>query len=247
MDDSRPGPEDVHYEWDDIIEYRTFSTPKHGKSPIPNRHLSFSEYSPANLNLIDSDVDASQWSETESNVSTGRSSSVAGSHSTRTTFSLGGVDDLSGDEEQIGFPSYDDTENSGLRVSGSCDNFPSFLAISPSGESNWPDLIERAEDDVAVVAIPSRHVDYLSHDWCEEDIWSSWKYLRSKRSDYSKKERLENAAWRIWGKARQNLVTIKPDTISWYVVLAACVSHANMYQEQGSRCHLAIRASSDHR
>ncbi|TVY28038.1 Resistance to glucose repression protein [Lachnellula hyalina] len=214
MDDSRPGPEDVHFEWEDIIEYKTFSTPKHGKSPIPNRHLSFSEYSRADLNLIDSDVDASQSSETESNVSTGRSSSVAGSHSTRTTFSLGGVDDLPGDEEQIDFPSYDDT-NSGLRVSGSCDDFHSFPAISPTGDSNSPDLIERAEDDVAVVAIPSRHVDYLSHDWCEEDIWSSWKHLRSKRSDYSKKERLENAAWRIWGKARQNLVTIKPDTISW--------------------------------
>lgn len=216
MDDSRPGPEDIHFEWEDIIEYKTFRAPKHGKSPIPNRHLAFTEFPSADADLIDSDVDASQWSETESNVSTGRSSSLAGSHSTRTTFSLGGVDDLSGDEEQIDFPSYDDTDNSGLQISASCDDFSSFQAISPTQEPSWPDPIERAEDDVAVIAIPSRHVDYLSHDWCEEDIWSSWKHLRSKRKDYSKKERLENAAWRIWGKERLNLVTITPDTISWY-------------------------------
>ncbi|TVY48990.1 Resistance to glucose repression protein [Lachnellula occidentalis] len=209
MDDTRPGPEDIHFEWEDIIDYKTFQAPKHGKSPVA--HLSFS----ADAHLIDSDVDTSQWSETESNVSTGRSSSIAASHSTRTTFSIGGVEDLCGDEEQIDFPSYDDNDNSGLRVSGSCDDFSSFSAITPTGGSSWPDPIGRAEDDVAIIASPSRHVDYLSHDWCEEDIWSSWKHLRSKRKDYSKKERLENAAWRIWGKERQNLITIKPETISW--------------------------------
>ncbi|TVY20619.1 Uncharacterized protein LARI1_G001289 [Lachnellula arida] len=252
MDDSRPGPEDVHFEWEDIIEYKTARAPKHGKRPIPTRHRSFLEFPSADANLIDSDVDASQWSETESNVSTGRSSSLAGSHSTRTTFSLGGVDDLSGDEEQIDFPSYDDTDNSGLRISGSCDDFSSFQAISPTEESSWPDP-KRAEDDVAVIAIPSRHVDYLSHDWCEEDIWSSWKHLRSKRKDYSKKERLENAAWRIWGKERQNLVTITPDTISWnkdrdvtwlYGPLQTIANESDLYYTSGAIVSTAHQVSS---
>ncbi|CRK46211.1 hypothetical protein BN1723_006942 [Verticillium longisporum] len=35
--------------------------------------------------------------------------------------------------------------------------------------------VDRAEDDTAVRAQPTRHVDYLSHNWREEDIWSSWK------------------------------------------------------------------------
>jgi hypothetical protein len=214
MDDT--GPQAVHFAWEDIMEYKTFKAPKHGRKPT--RHLSLSEYPSSDGEPTDSDVDTSQWSETESNISTGRSS-VAGSHSTRTTFSLSGVDDFCGDEEQIDFPSYDDADLSGRRVSDLCDDFSSFPSISPTEdpESSSPEAIEHAEDDVAISATPWRHVDYLSHDWCEEDIWSSWKHLRSKKKVYSKKERLENAAWRIWGKERQNLDTTTPESISWYV------------------------------
>ncbi|KAL9563902.1 hypothetical protein ACKAV7_011937 [Fusarium commune] len=34
---------------------------------------------------------------------------------------------------------------------------------------------EHAEDDTAVSSRPSRQVDYLSNEWREEDIWSSWR------------------------------------------------------------------------
>lgn len=32
--------------------------------------------------------------------------------------------------------------------------------------------------------------------------------------------RLENASWRTWQKQRNNLKTISPETLNWYVLLA---------------------------
>ncbi|KAL2258300.1 hypothetical protein VTK26DRAFT_8436 [Humicola hyalothermophila] len=78
-----------------------------------------------------------------------------------------------------------------------------------------PDLNERAEDDIAIRAQPSRHVDYLSHNWREEDIWSSWKHIVARRGDYSNAARLENASWRTWMKAKNNLSTVSPETLNW--------------------------------
>ncbi|EON96794.1 putative hex2 protein [Phaeoacremonium minimum UCRPA7] len=79
-----------------------------------------------------------------------------------------------------------------------------------------PDLpLQHPVDDSAVGAQPSRHVDYLSHDWREEDIWSSWKYIISKKGDYSNAARLENASWRTWMKAKNKLKTVSPETLNW--------------------------------
>lgn len=72
-------------------------------------------------------------------------------------------------------------------------------------------------DDTSIEDEPSRHVDYLSHDWREEDIWSSWRYVTSRRNDYSNGVRLENASWRTWAKAKHNLKTISPESLNWYV------------------------------
>lgn len=72
-------------------------------------------------------------------------------------------------------------------------------------------------DDTLIEDEPSRHVDYLSHDWKEEDIWSSWRYVTSRRNDYSNGVRLENASWRTWAKAKHNLKTISPESLNWYV------------------------------
>ncbi|KAJ5622797.1 hypothetical protein N7490_011402 [Penicillium lividum] len=74
-----------------------------------------------------------------------------------------------------------------------------------------------AADDSSVEDEPSRHVDYLSHDWREEDIWSSWRYVAARKNDYSNGARLENASWRTWAKAKNNLGTISPETLHWYV------------------------------
>ncbi|EKV11567.1 Protein phosphatase type 1 complex subunit Hex2/Reg1, putative [Penicillium digitatum PHI26] len=70
-------------------------------------------------------------------------------------------------------------------------------------------------DDTLLEDEPSRHVDYLSHDWKEEDIWSSWRYVTSRRNDYSNGVRLENASWRTWAKAKYNLRTISPESLNW--------------------------------
>ncbi|TID04558.1 Uncharacterized protein CH35J_002485 [Colletotrichum higginsianum] len=83
---------------------------------------------------------------------------------------------------------------------------------------NTPEFVldvEHAEDDTAVRAQPSRHVDYLSHNWKEEDIWSSWKFIVSRRSEYSNAARLENASWRTWMKAKNRLKTVSPETLNW--------------------------------
>ncbi|KKA30304.1 hypothetical protein TD95_004337 [Thielaviopsis punctulata] len=76
-------------------------------------------------------------------------------------------------------------------------------------------IIVNSEDDTAVRAIPSRHVDYLSHDWREEDIWSSWKYVVSRRGEFSNSARLENASWRTWMKSKNKLKTVSPETLNW--------------------------------
>lgn len=80
-----------------------------------------------------------------------------------------------------------------------------------------PELFERAEDDIAIKVQPSRHVDYLSHNWREEDIWSSWKHIVSRRGDYANAARLENASWRTWMKSKNKLSTVSPETLNWFV------------------------------
>ncbi|KAM5356217.1 hypothetical protein ACJ41O_002863 [Fusarium nematophilum] len=78
-----------------------------------------------------------------------------------------------------------------------------------------PEHGEHAEDDTAVSSRPSRQVDYLSHDWREEDIWSSWRYIVTRRGEFPNSARLENASWRTWMKAKNNLKTISPESLNW--------------------------------
>lgn len=91
------------------------------------------------------------------------------------------------------------------------------VSVATSGPDT-PDVTEHAEDDTAVSSRPSRQVDYLSHDWKEEDIWSSWRYIISKRGEFANSARLENASWRTWMKARNNLKTISPEELNWCVL-----------------------------
>ncbi|KAJ4854854.1 uncharacterized protein T069G_10412 [Trichoderma breve] len=79
-----------------------------------------------------------------------------------------------------------------------------------------PSVTEHAEDDTAVSIRPSRHVDYLSHDWKEEDIRSSWRYIATRRADFPNSARLENASWRAWLKVKNNLRTVSAETINWF-------------------------------
>ncbi|RDA87961.1 hypothetical protein CP532_3424 [Ophiocordyceps camponoti-leonardi (nom. inval.)] len=87
----------------------------------------------------------------------------------------------------------------------------------PLTAPDTPICIEHAQDDCAVTDKPSRQVDYLSHDWTEEDIWSSWRYVISKRGseEFPNCQRLENACWRTWSKVKNGLKTISPEELNW--------------------------------
>jgi hypothetical protein len=87
----------------------------------------------------------------------------------------------------------------------------------PVSMSEFRDRVRRAEDDSVVQPLPSRHVDYLSHHWIEEDIWMSWKLIVSKRHAYANTARLENASWRAWKKLKDKLKTVSPESLNWSV------------------------------
>lgn len=74
-------------------------------------------------------------------------------------------------------------------------------------------------DDNDLMYEPNRHVDYLSHKWNEKEISQSWKYIilkkKKKDTDLINAARLENASWRTWAKARNNLNTVNPESLNW--------------------------------
>ena len=82
----------------------------------------------------------------------------------------------------------------------------------PGGPPGNP---QSAGDDLAVEAPPTRHVDYLSHEWKEEEIWSSWRHIVGKRRALDNWERLENASWRTWAKSKSQLPTVSAETLNW--------------------------------
>lgn len=89
------------------------------------------------------------------------------------------------------------------------------VASDDASRPGTPDYKEHTKDDMAISNRPSRHVDYLSHNWKEEDIWSSWRYIVMRRGDLLDSVRLENVAWRTWIQTKNNLKTISPETLDW--------------------------------
>lgn len=102
------------------------------------------------------------------------------------------------DDDYNSFSSYDNEDNA---------------SISPS-PPDTPDLYQ-PHDDNDIVYEPSRHVDYLSHNWKESDIQKSWRYIVLKRKDVANSARLENASWRTWAQAKYRLKTISPESVNW--------------------------------
>ncbi|KII91806.1 hypothetical protein PLICRDRAFT_51930 [Plicaturopsis crispa FD-325 SS-3] len=70
-------------------------------------------------------------------------------------------------------------------------------------------------DDSAVSTQPQGQVDYLSHDWQEEDVWRSWRNMTRQKNEIANGMRLENASWRTWWKQRNHLKTVTPETLNW--------------------------------
>ena len=108
----------------------------------------------------------------------------------------------------------------------------------PPCRTSTPELAEpefsasrpRPADDTCVRQEPSRHVDYLSHEWREEDIWASWRYIVNKRNAHSNAARLENASWRTWAKKKDRLRTVSADKLNWLVPARPRLAHQiNIY------------------
>ena len=137
-------------------------------------------------------------------------------------------DEEESDEEGLSFPAYydpnilDTSKPAGAFDHHDEDHEPQSNAPTPditSPEDAEP-LLNPVADDIDVKEQPSRQVDYLSHEWREEDIWSSWRHIVARRRTYGNHSRLENASWRTWTKQKYGLKTVSPETLNW------CVTHA---------------------
>ncbi|ODV90989.1 hypothetical protein CANCADRAFT_57368 [Tortispora caseinolytica NRRL Y-17796] len=84
--------------------------------------------------------------------------------------------------------------------------------ITPLSDAESPII---ANDDTKIQYAPSHHVDYLSHNWKESDVSSSWRYVVLQRKNVANSARLENASWRTWMKAKYNLRTVSPESVNW--------------------------------
>ncbi|EJS44306.1 reg1p [Saccharomyces arboricola H-6] len=129
---------------------------------------------------------------------------------------LGRSDDLCDDDNEY----YDNS--SGSSSNSSDDDYDDdyrdhSTSVSPPPADNDSYLIPQDDNDVVVE--PERHVDYLSHEWKESEISNSWKYIILKKKkrdvDLVNAARLENASWRTWAKARNNLKTVSPEVVNW--------------------------------
>lgn len=95
--------------------------------------------------------------------------------------------------------------------SGVVPMYPYNVAMIPQNVSGGP----MPDDSGITTRLPSICVDYLSHEWGEEDVWTSWKAMTKHKSEIANGVRLENASWRTWAKQRGNLKTISPETLNW--------------------------------
>ncbi|KAL3427237.1 protein phosphatase type 1 complex subunit Hex2/Reg1 [Phlyctema vagabunda] len=127
-------------------------------------------------------------------------------------------------EETISFPTYDDHDDYGqfdeiAQPTGSPPGsfFFTSYATPPRSLSrpSSPVPIDRAEDDTSIHGVPTKHVDYLTHCWHEEELSNTWKHLKFRKRSYNNIARLENASWRLWVKTKSRLKTIPPETINW--------------------------------
>ncbi|EGC43462.1 protein phosphatase type 1 complex subunit Hex2/Reg1 [Histoplasma capsulatum var. duboisii H88] len=120
------------------------------------------------------------------------------------------------EDDDILFPSYD-TASYHEEEEKSSFIPPVHMPSSPSIDQWRSDYVmpRIVGDDASIEDEPTRHVDYLSHDWKEEDIWSSWRYIASRRDAYNNGVRLENAVWRTWTKAKHRLGTVTPESLNW--------------------------------
>ncbi|KAK5722932.1 protein phosphatase regulator [Elasticomyces elasticus] len=118
-------------------------------------------------------------------------------------------------DDDISFPDYGRFYEDSSYAESQSSEEPVGSTTTETTASDSPLPTPTVSDDTALRQEPKEHVDYLSHDWREEDIWSSWRHIVSQRRVYGQRSRLENASWRTWAKSKYHLRTISPETLNW--------------------------------
>ena len=119
------------------------------------------------------------------------------------------------EDDELLLPSFDQNQID-EKEPVTTEEFDEYAIDTPTDTPRFGSQIP-AVDDTALEVEPSRHVDYLSHEWREEDLWSSWRYVSARRHVYNNGMRLENASWRTWAKYKLNLGTVSPEALNWLV------------------------------
>ncbi|KAK5174402.1 protein phosphatase regulator [Saxophila tyrrhenica] len=197
--------------------YISTSPPRHCSSP---RQSSFT-HSAEHLERVDSPSPTTSSLESSPQSSMLNFSHNSSLNSTPLTGGLSFEGSIGTPDEDIDFPNYGDfsglkKDDSASTKSGDDDvDTPGISASTDTTRSDSPLHTPTVADDTAIKQQPSQHVDYLSHDWREEDIWASWRHIVSQRKVYGQRSRLENASWRTWAKSKYHLRTISPETLNW--------------------------------
>lgn len=123
------------------------------------------------------------------------------------------------EEDGLCFPSYGDHVPEQPRNEGGLSPIDLDEDDGPptplSGSNGRVSPCLKPADDTAAHEEPTRQVDYLSHEWKEEDICVSWRHIVSNRKTYGERSRLENASWRTWIKSKYRLKTVQPERLNW--------------------------------
>ena len=132
-------------------------------------------------------------------------------------------DDDSEEDEEDGlcFPSYGDNRSGPVpardpapTMAGS-DQQRDRSPTTPQNSTGPGSPILKPADDTAVHEEPTRQVDYLSHNWNEEDVSASWRHVVANKKTIGQTSRLENASWRTWTKSKYGLKTVEPECLNW--------------------------------
>ncbi|CZT02832.1 uncharacterized protein RCO7_05959 [Rhynchosporium graminicola] len=243
MDDYMP--QDEYFEWEDIIPYRSSldliaknREESHQTQPLEYRSTFTFE------DCESSDSDDFQWSEADTET-------AASTTSIQTTFTFQSFIDSGKEDLSIDFPSYEEPEcdpREGIDIGlGGLETaipivedhhtpeVPVTTAlqserINPRVPSFKRATITGTRDCEALEVQPCGNVNYLLHQWREEDVSASWKHVVSKSKSWNEDvssldsskwkrhnivRRLENSSWRTWSKLRFGLRTVHPKTINW--------------------------------
>ncbi|KAK9712422.1 protein phosphatase regulator [Basidiobolus ranarum] len=77
------------------------------------------------------------------------------------------------------------------------------------------EYIDLSYSEIIPAAKPTVCVDYLSHEWVEDDLMTSWRVISKSKKTLDNGVRLENACWRSWMKQKNLLETVTPESLNW--------------------------------